>query len=295
MFCQKNGGLYAVAIAIIIACTVASKSHAADGLSVNVQGKGAAVVFIPGLNSAPEVFNETCAAVKQSHSCLLVQLPGFAGSAPALEKDADFLVSMRDHIEHYLRSKKLKNVSLVGHSLGGTLSLMIAQHSPDLVGKLVIIDALPFYSAIQNPAATAESVKPQAENIRSMMLNQTRDDYLKYGAQNLRGMSNKPEKLAVLTQWLNTSDPNTTAAAMYSMMVTDLRKSIAQITAPTLVLGAWAAHQPYGATKESTRGIFTQQYAELKQVDIRMSDTGYHFLMWDDTDWVNQQIKAFIK
>lgn len=297
MFCQKNGGLFAVAIAIIIACSVASKSNAEEfeGLNITTQGKGPAIIFIPGLNSAADVFSETCASLKAHHTCHLVQLPGFAGTAPALQAKEDFLISMRDKIEAYMRTHKLKKVDLIGHSLGGTLSLMIAQHSPDSVKKLVIIDALPFYSAIQNPAATAESVKPQADQMRSMMLNQPREDYLKYGAQNLRGMSNKPEKLAVLTQWLNTSDPATTAAAMYSMMITDLRKSVAQITAPTLVLGAWAAYQPYGATKDSTKGIFTQQYAELKQVDIRMSDTGYHFLMWDDADWVNQQINAFVK
>ena len=188
----------------------------------------------------------------------------------------------------------MKKVTLIGHSLGGTLSLMIAQDSPDLITKVIVIDALPFYSAIQNPAATAESMKPQAEQMRTMMLNQSHEDYLKFGAQNLMGMSNNPERIPLLTEWLKTSDSSTTANAMYSMMLTDLRKPIANIKAPTLVLGSWAAYKTYGATKESTKAIFTAQYAELKQADIRMSETGYHFLMWDDASWVNQQIAEFL-
>jgi len=296
MLCKKNGGYIAIIIGIFVACFVANKSNAEsfEGLDVKAEGKGKAVIFIPGLNSASSVFTDTCAAIKSNHQCHLIQLPGFAGLAPIALDNQDFLISMRDKIENYAKKKKLKHIYLIGHSLGGTLSLMIAQHSPDLVEKLVIIDALPFYSAIQNPAATADLMKPQAEQMRNMMLNQPREDYLKYGAQNLTSMSNNPERIALLTDWLKTSDSATTANAMYSMMVTDLRKPIATIKAPTLVLGAWAAYKNYGATKESTKAIFAMQYTELKNVDIRVSETGYHFLMWDDENWVNQQITEFL-
>lgn len=296
MFCKKNGSYIAIIIGVLVALFVANKSHAEnfEGLDVKVEGKGAAVIFIPGLNSAASVFTETCAALKAKHQCHLVQLPGFAGNPARAVSDKDFLLDMRDRIVHYAKTKKLKKIALIGHSLGGTLSLMIAQDSPDLVNKVVIVDALPFYSAIQNPAATAESMKPQAEQMRTMMLNQPREDYLKYGAQNLMGMSNDPARIPQLTEWLKTSDPATTTAAMYSMMLTDLRKPIANIKAPTLVLGAWAAYKAYGATKESTKAIFTAQYAELKHVDIRMSEAGYHFLIWDDAAWVNQKINEFL-
>lgn len=296
MLCKNNGGYIAIIIGVLVACFVANKSHAEifEGLDVKTQGKGAAVIFIPGLNSSSSVFDETCAAIKPNHQCHLVQLPGFAGLAPLAKSDKDFLINMRDKIERYIQIKNLKGATLIGHSLGGTLSLMIAQDSPSQINKVIIIDALPFYPAAQNPAATAELMKPQAEQMRNMMLNQPREDYLKYGAQNLTSMSNNPERISLLTEWLKTSDSATTANAMYSMMVTDLRKPISTITAPTLVLGAWAAYKNYGATKESTKAIFTTQYAELKNVDIRMSETGYHFLMWDDASWVNQQISDFL-
>ena len=297
MFCKKNGGYIAIFIGVLISFWVSYKSHAEtfEGLDVKVEGKGAAVVFIPGLNSNSSVFTETCNAVKANNECHLLTLPGFAGAAPLAADDADFLANMRDRIEHYLQAKHLKNVTLVGHSLGGTLSLMIAQHAPDKVRSLVIIDALPYYAAIQNPAATPEIMKPQATQMRSMMLNQPMDNYLKYGTQNLNGMSNNQERVKLLNEWLKTSDRATTAAAMYSMMVTDLRQSIATIKAPTLVLGSWAAYKNFGATKESTKAIFANQYAALKQTDIQMSETGYHFLMWDDADWVNKQIAAALK
>jgi hypothetical protein len=63
MFCKKNGGYIAIIIGVFVALFVANKSHAEsfEGLDVKVEGKGAAVIFIPGLNSAASVFTETCA------------------------------------------------------------------------------------------------------------------------------------------------------------------------------------------------------------------------------------------
>lgn len=297
MLCKKNGGLIGALIGIMVALMVANKSHADQfqGMEVTRSGQGAAIVFIPGLNSAAQVFSDTCASLSAHHSCYLVQLPGFAGLPPQLDPQQDFLTSMSTRIEAYLRAQKLKHVTLIGHSLGGTLSLMIAQHAPELVEKLVIVDALPYYPAIQNPALTVELMRPQAEQMRTQMTSQSDEDFHRNALASLGSMSNNAARLPLLTQWMNASDRHTTTAAMYSMMVNDLRQTIGSIKAPTLVLGAWAAYKNFGATKESTKAVFTGQYAALKHVDIRLSDTGFHFLMWDDANWLQQQIKDFIK
>jgi len=97
-----------------------------------------------------------------------------------------------------------------------------------------------------------------------------------------------------LTTWGNASDRAITAEAMYEMMTIDLRGSLDQIRVPTLVLGAWAAYAPYGATKESTAALYKAQYAKLDGVRIEMSEGGYHFLMWDDPQWLQQQVRGFI-
>jgi pimeloyl-ACP methyl ester carboxylesterase len=297
MLCKKNGGLIAVMIAILVCMISANQSHGAaikTSLSVETNGTGPALVFIPGLNSGKETFRATCDHFQKNYQCHLLQLPGFAGhpAKPGLQQE--FLIAMRDEILAYINTHKLKKLTLVGHSLGGTLSLMLTLKAPELVDKLVIVDALPFYPAIQNPALTAELMRPQAEQMRTMMYNQTQADYEKNAAANMQGMSNNPARLPLLIEWSKHSDRATTTQAMVALMTTDLRSDIATIKQPTLVLGAWAAYKAYGSTKDSTAGIFQLQYAKLKNVDIRLSDTGYHFLTWDDGDWVNQQISEFL-
>ncbi|MGE8260000.1 MAG: alpha/beta fold hydrolase, partial [Stenotrophomonas sp.] len=94
--------------------------------------------------------------------------------------------------------------------------------------------------------------------------------------------------------WGHDSDRATTADAMYSLLVTDLRGEVAGIRSPTLVLGAWASYQAMGATEASARAIFQSQYAALPGVRIELSATGHHFLMWDDPQWLRGQVQAFL-
>ena len=266
-----------------------------DGLRVTVEGSGPALVFIPGLNSASGTFTETCAAFKAQYTCHLLHLPGFAGNAPIANLQNGFLIPMRDRVEHYIRSQALQQPVLVGHSLGGVLSLMVAEHAPELTKGLVIVDSLPFYSAIQNPAATPESVRPYAEQMRKGMLAASPEDYQRNTVAALRGMSRQPERMPTLTAWGHASDRATTAQAMYDMMTMDFRPDLARIKTPAMVLGAWAAYASFGATKDSTRAIFTTQYATMPNVQIHLSETAYHFITWDDPQWVTQQMSRFLQ
>ncbi len=309
MLCKKNGGLITAIIAVLISLSSVNQSHsetfqskntlpsqpnAKSSLSIETKGAGPALIFIPGLNSGKETFRATCAYFQQIYQCHLVQLPGFAGHPAKSGLQQDFLITMRDEVLAYINTNQLRKVTLVGHSLGGTLSLMLALKAPELIDNIIIVDALPFYPAIRNPALTAELMHPQAEQMRVMMNNQSAADYEKNAAANMQGMSNNPTRLPLLIEWSKNSDRTTTTQAMVALMTTDLRADIAAIKQPTLVLGAWAAYKAYGSTKESAAGIYKLQYEKLNNVDIRMSDTGYHFLTWDDGDWVNQQINEFL-
>lgn len=264
-------------------------------VQVEVVGSGKPVLMIPGLNSGAEIWRATCAALQPQVQCHLVQLPGFAGAAAADPLPEDFLPAMRDELLAYAKAQKLQQPAVIGHSLGGVLALQMAIAAPDAVGPLVIVDSLPFYAAIQNPQTTAASVKPMADHLRAGMLAAEPAAYQAQAEAALKGMLHDQGHMPVLVRWARESDRATTAAAMHSMLVNDLRDAVAGIRAPTLVLGSWAAYRPMGATQASTRGIFAAQYAKLPGVRIEMSAEGFHFLMWDDPQWLYGQIRSFLK
>ncbi|WP_256643518.1 alpha/beta hydrolase [Stenotrophomonas sp. 9(2022)] len=261
-------------------------------VQVEVVGHGRPLLMIPGLNSSAEVWRETCRALKEVQ-CHLVQLPGFAGARAADPRPADFLSAMRDQLLAYVHDQKLDHPAVIGHSLGGVLTLQMAVKEPDALGPLVIVDSLPFYAGMQNPQATAQSVQPMAEQMRTAML---AADPASYQAQAEAALAplTSTARLPELKRWGHDSDRATTADAMYSLLVTDLRSEVAGIRSPTLVLGAWASYQAMGATEASARAIFQSQYAALPGVRIALSATGHHFLMWDDPQWLRGQVQAFL-
>ncbi len=289
--------LLAIACLALVS-TVGSASAATEhfqDLSIDVVGKGRPVLMIPGLNSGAGTWRDTCAALQNDHvQCHIVNLPGFAGLAPSATANAAFLDSMRDRLLAYTKARHLKQPVVVGHSLGGALALEMAIAAPDAVGPLVIVDSLPFLPAAANPAATIESSRPMAEGMRTQMHASDDATYLKGAEAAVTTMAKDPARVDTLKDWGRTSDRGTTTQAMYELMTTDLRPQLPKIHSPTRVLGSWAAYKPYGSTKESTAEIFRAQYAGLDGVDIKMSEGGYHFLMWDDPTWVQSNIREVL-
>lgn len=262
-------------------------------LQVQVVGTGKPVLMIPGLNSAGSVWTETCAALQPQVQCHIVQLPGFAGAKPVQQEQ--WLVSMRDRLQAYVDEKKLDKPVVMGHSLGGALALMMGIEKPQRFERLVVVDSLAFLGAVRDPSVTAESVKPMLQGMRQQMAAASEEQTANQIRMMAPGLTNKPQGVERVIAWGLASDRATTAQAMAELWGTDLRADLSKIQVPTLVLGSWAAYKPMGSTLESTRQIFTTQYANLKGVDIRMSETGYHFLMWDDAAWLTGEVKRFVK
>ncbi|MDV9041865.1 alpha/beta hydrolase [Stenotrophomonas sp. RAC2] len=285
-------------IGMAMAVLASGQAHAAAAtgtgkVQIEVVGKGRPLLMIPGLNSSAEVWRETCQAL-ENVQCHLVQLPGFAGTAPADPRPAEFLPVMRGQLLAYLHDQQLGPVVVVGHSLGGLLGLQMAQAAPKAVSALVVVDALPFLPAARDLNATADSVRPMADQLRKGMLAADAAQWQAQLKAGLPGMTRDPQRQAELGRWGDASDRQTTADAMHAVMTTDLRDSIASITVPTLVLGSWAGYQPMGGTEATTRAVFQAQYAKLQGVQIAMSAQGFHFLMWDDPRWLQEQLRRFL-
>ncbi|PJJ59378.1 alpha/beta fold hydrolase [Hymenobacter chitinivorans] len=274
------------------ATAVTDNAAAHPSFTVRVVGKGQPMLLIPGLTCPGAVWDATVAHYQKQYQCHVVSLAGFGGQ-PAAANTTAFLQGVRDQLLGYIKTQKLNKPVVVGHSLGGFMGLWLSTTQPEAVGPLVIVDSLPFMAAVQNPGLTAAAAKPMAEGMRQQMS----QGHLPMAAQRqmVSSLVTDSARVTQLARWGQASDPATVAQAMYDMMTTDLRADLSRVQQPALVLGAWAAYQQFGSTKESTRAIFAQQYAKLPQVRIEMSEAGRHFLMYDDTQWFFTQADAFLK
>ena len=218
----------------------------------------------------------------------MLTLAGFAGQ-PRIP--APFLETVRNDLAAYIRDQKLDHPVIIGHSLGGVLALWLAAHDPDLPGPLIIVDSLPFLPASFIPGATAETVKPVAEQMRDGMA-VARPQFVTNSMLQVRMMVTKTADFDRIMSWVKTTDPLAAGDAMFDLFSHDLRGDIGQIKSPALVLGTWIAYKDY-ATREETEGRIRQQYAQLKNCKIVMAETR-HFIMLDDPQWFYQQVDAFL-
>lgn len=279
--------LLALLLAAVMAPWAAAASPSAD---VEVLGTGRPVLMLHGLASHRDTWKETCAALQRELACHLVQLPGFAG-APA-QPAKHYLEAQQASVLAYLNAKGIQEIDVVGHSLGGNLALMLAAAEPQRVRRVVVVDSVPFIAALGNPNATPEQARQMAADMQTRMKGQPMSPAQRQGMA--RGMTRSSDGQQAIVRWGTDSDADTVTQAMGELWGGDFRPLLPRVAQPVLVLGSWAAYARMGATLESTQAVFERQYAELKDKRIAMSAKGFHFLMWDDADWLVAQIKDFL-
>lgn len=257
---------------------------------VDIIGKGRPMILIPGFTSSGHTWDGTVAHYKDQYECHVLTLAGFAGE-PAI--GAPFLETVRKDLASYIRKNKMNHPVIVGHSLGGFMALWLAVEEPDLVGPLVIVDSLPFFGAIMNPDATAESTRTQAEQMRKMYSGPPNEQSEKMAETAVKAMVTKPEDFEMIMGWGRKSDRVTMGNAIYDMMTTDLRADLDRITSPALVIGTWIAYKQY-ATRQDVEKNFRAQYAKLKKYEFVLTDNARHFVMLDDPEGFFQSVDRFL-
>jgi len=272
----------------------AQQSKTEHPIRISVKGQGKPVIFIPGLGCSGDVWNETMERLYANYECHIINLPGFAGEKPISLKEG-YLPAVKNKLIHYIQSNLKEKPIVIGHSLGGFLSLLISAENDQFFSKIIIVDSYPFLSAIYNPEATEDNVKSQAFMMKNAITASNDSLFVVQQSMTLNTMISDQEKIQLALQWSLKSDRETLGQAMYELITTDLRDQLKNIQTPVLVLGSWIAGKDFGITKELTKAIFENQYANAPNVQIKISDAGRHFLMWDDFDWFIQEITNFLR
>lgn len=281
-----------VMLTLGLAICIAASSQAEDyGFVAEVRGEGPPMVLIPGLNTPGEVWAEVEAHYRGRYQTHTLTLKGFAGEPMTAEPS---LEAVKNGLLAYLQDKQLNKPVLVGHSLGGFLSLWVASDAPKSVGKLVIVDSLPFFPLIFNPAATEASMEPMARQQTQGIASASVEGRRQYYQGSVPGLVTSEEDARRITGWGVASDPAMTAQSMYTMFTTDLRDDLARIEVPTLVLGSWYSAKNFGGTIDSVKAQFSMQYEHLPEVEIVMHEQARHFIMLDDPQWTMEKVDGFL-
>lgn len=285
-------GMMAACIGLLATAPAAAAGFASDRITVVTEGSGPDVILIPGLTSSPSAWRDSAAAVP-GYRYHFVQLKGFAGTPAEGNAQGAVAAPVAAEIARYIGEEKLSRPAVIGHSMGGTMALMLAARHPDAVSKVMVVDQIPFMGAMFGPpGTTSDSVRATADALRAQMAANTPAERTK----RIEAMSNamvrdEAQRKIVIAEGL-ASNPATSANAFHELIVTDLRPELAAIRVPVRVLYVTPAGVPL--TDAQMDAVYTASYANLKGVELVRIPDSAHFIMSDNPERFRTEMKAFL-
>ncbi len=292
---------------------------ASDRLHVRIDGEPAGpgvrdIILIPGLSSSPEVWDGTVEHLQARWTSETVSvnngvaatvetlqpggwrihrihIQGFAGAPTEGNASGPVSAPVAEEIARYITENHLDHPVVVGHSMGGTIGLMLAARHPDLVGKLMVVDMLPSLGpAFAGPTATREQIEAVGQRTHDGIAAETGQARIDSANQTIGSMIKTESKRAGPIQDTLTSDTDVMARAMQELVVTDVSPEFSKITAPVEVLYVDFNGMPAGGTDAIYRGA----YSRLPGVKLQRVADSAHFIMLDQPEVFYSALDAFV-
>lgn len=277
----------------------AHAAFASDRIHVAVDGDtdGRDIILIPGLSSSPEIWQGTVdhliAQDGVGWRVHRIHVQGFAGAPAKANATGPVAAPVAEEIARYIRENGLNKPAVVGHSMGGTMGMMLAARHPDLVGRLMVVDMIPFMGAMFGPpGTTAESVVPVADQVFTAQSTAPRDQYLTQAKAAVTGMIKTEAARSGPLQDTETSDQQVSASAFRELIVTDLRPELSKITAPTEVL--YVKFNDPRMTDAITDAVYQMSFSTLPGAKLKRIDDSAHFIMLDQPQAFYGDLDAFL-
>ncbi len=305
--CRRPRARFAIIVGVLVACFVAndharaeppqpaaaaSQAFTYDRFSVEVIGSGPDVILIPGLASSREVWRPLATRLAATHRVHLVQLAGFAGE-PWSHGDGPFVAPEVEELARYIAEAGLDHPAIIGHSMGGLSGLLLAQQHPERVGRLMIVDALPFYSAMFGPTATPDSARPFAAQAASGIIAADDAAFRAQQTQSAQGLARDPAARDAIVAWSMATDRHAMASALTDVMTIDARPALAAMTTPVTAL--YATDADGGPPPAMAKALWEQEYASLPGVTLIAVDGSRHFIMADQPARFDALVDDFLK
>ena len=244
--------------------------------SVQVQGRGPDVILIPGLTAGREVWQATARAVP-GYRYHLIQVSGFAGEPVRGNAEGAVVVPLADEIAHYIADRHLDRPAIVGHSMGGTVAMMIGARRPDLVGRIMVVDMLPQPAGLLG--GSAADFGPLADSLRGMLDSE--------GGRRLfasiLGSFSPPEAAN------SRSDPDVVARSMHELARIDLTGDLRRLRGLTVVYAS-----PDRTARANIDRTFTSAYAQAPGARLVRIDNSGHMIMLDQPVRFRQVLNEFL-
>ena len=271
-------------LTMFLLAAAALVSAQSPAIHVQKSGNGRPVLYLPGFTCPGTVWEETTRNLKGKNESHLVSYAGFNGMAPI---KMPWYETIKNELLTYIRVNNLTGLYIIGHSMGGTLALDIAAEIPERIHSLVIVDALPCMRELMMPGVSADKI--QYKNPYNDQLIKMQDDaFAKNAALYAKQMTNKTEKMELLTGWSIEADRETYVYGYTDLLKLDIRDRLSKVSARVLILGASFP------SIEAVEKTMNSQYANLAVKTIEVVPDSRHFIFFDQPELFYTKLNTFL-
>jgi pimeloyl-ACP methyl ester carboxylesterase len=262
-------------------------------LHVDQFGSGPhSLILIPGLSCGPWVWSDTITKFAPDYTIYALTLPGFDTRPPASEKSL-FAAFSRD-FWLMLSTHKIASPVAIGHSLGGTLAIALAEQHPDRLSGIIAVDGLPIFPTLAY--ATPEQRSAIAAQIADPLAHYSKAEQFAGEVQYMMMIGTRQSQFVAPTARLEArSDPKAVAQWMREDLTTDLRPDLAKITIPVLEIMPYNSadpNQPY--TQPQTVAFYQSLLAGAPKMSVIPISPSRHFVMLDQPAAFGKTLQQFL-
>ena len=284
---RKNFAGFALALSLLAPAFGASSkfdavSFNAGGLAVEqVSDKGPAVILIPGLASGSWVWTDTAERLRATHSVYLLTLPGFDGRPRDASATLDTI--QRDLL-NLIESRKIDRPVLVGHSLGGTLSLAFATQHSDKIAGVIAVDGLPVFPGTERVTGDRTTL---GDNMRAQLAGLNAEQFAASQLGYMRQIGSIDEQTAAtLAGKSGRSDPTATGEFAGQVVALDLRAKLGGIKVPVVEISPFYAPDfaALGVDENGKTGYYRMLLGGVEELEVVSVSPARHFVMFDQPE-----------
>jgi pimeloyl-ACP methyl ester carboxylesterase len=227
-------------------------------LAYTVTGSGPPAVLVHGLGGSGRWWAPVVPDLARDHTVHVLDLVGFGASA----NQPFSLESAALQVAAFMDALGISGALVVGHSMGGLICAELAADRPDLVDRLVLVNAcgLPFRrSLVEHALCLVRSTLASPRAFLQLAV-----------ADTLR------------------AGPLTLIRATRSVLASDLSAKLARIRAPTLVI--WGEHDPL--IPAATGRALAQALADGS---FAIVEGAGHSPMWERPERFSRRLREFIR
>jgi pimeloyl-ACP methyl ester carboxylesterase len=253
-----------------------------------------ALILIPGMTCGPWEWGNEIRRFAGSHRIYAITLPGFDGAPPI---NAPLFDTVSADFWALLQRQNIQKPTVIGHSIGGTLAILLGEQHPDRLRAVIAIDGLPTFPGTESMSAAQRNATAARTSAAVASLSQ--NQFAVSQKQSLPYMVTAASDADAIARRAGLANPAATAQWMAEDVALDLRPALKNVTIPLIEIAPFdPTLDPFGPSHipdaTAKRRYYASFFAAAPRAEVRVIAPSRHFIMYDDAAALDEAIAQIL-